>query len=144
MCRSTGAESSLPEADRTRLHGVCARYLISIGRSAVDAVAHARPAALRGDPNAVTILRRAALECIDSVPRTAAALIFEALAHVVTLREIGDRLQRNESETRPDTHHDVRVINRSAVLRNALESDRLIVEVRAKFLERFAISPPGE
>ena len=74
--------NNLPETDRTRLHGVCARYLVSIGRSAVDAVAHARPAALRGDPSAVTILRRAALECIDSVPRTAAALIVEAFSCV--------------------------------------------------------------
>ncbi len=74
--------TNVSDADRTRLHGVCARYLVSLGRSAVDAAAHARPAARRGDPGAVQILRRAALECIDSMPRTAADLIGEAFGCV--------------------------------------------------------------
>ena len=69
---------NLSEADRTRLHGVCAAHLIRVGGSAVEAAPHARLAARRGDPGAVQILRRAALECIDSMPRTAADLILEA------------------------------------------------------------------
>jgi len=69
---------NLSEADRTRLHATCAGHLVSIGRSALDAAPHARLAAQRGDPRAVRILRRAALECIDSMPRTAADLMMEA------------------------------------------------------------------
>lgn len=69
---------NLSEADRTRLHATCAAHLVSIGRSALDAAPHARLAAQRGDPRAVRILRRAALECIDSMPRTAADLMMEA------------------------------------------------------------------
>ncbi|MEP6559752.1 MAG: AAA family ATPase, partial [Nakamurella sp.] len=68
----------LSEADRTRLHAICAAHLVSIGRSALEAAPHARLAAQRGDPRAVRILRRAALECIDSMPRTAADLMMEA------------------------------------------------------------------
>ena len=73
---------SLSVAERARLHAVCATYLVDIGHSAVDAAPHARLAAGRGDPAAVQILRRAALECLDSMPQTAAELVREAFAGV--------------------------------------------------------------
>lgn len=57
--------ADLSEADRNRLHAICAGYLVSVGHSAVDAAPHARLGARRGDPAAVQILRRAALECVD-------------------------------------------------------------------------------
>jgi len=71
---------SLSEATRSRLHGMCAAHLVRAGRSDLEAAPHARLAARRHDPGAIQILRRAALECIDSMPRTAADLIKEAFS----------------------------------------------------------------
>ncbi len=73
---------SLSGTDRTRLHGLCATHLVALGRSAIEAAPHAREAVRRGDRDAVEILRRAALESIDSMPQSAAQLIREAFAGI--------------------------------------------------------------
>ena len=68
----------LSEATRIGLHGRCAAYLVATGRAAIDAAPHARVAMGRGDRTAIDIVRRAALECVDAMPQTAAALSLEA------------------------------------------------------------------
>jgi DNA-binding CsgD family transcriptional regulator/tetratricopeptide (TPR) repeat protein len=72
----------LSEASRIRWHGTCAAFLVATGRPAIDAAPHARVALGRGDRTAIGIVRRAALECVDALPQTAAALSLEAFRAV--------------------------------------------------------------
>ena len=72
----------LSEAARIRLHGLCAVYLTTTGRAAIDAAPHARVALGRGDPAAISIVRRAARECVDAMPQIAAELSLEAFAAI--------------------------------------------------------------